>query len=153
MGAYSRKLATISMQMMGKCHREVHVQKAGRRTEMCTVMHAAPACAETWEQILFAFNRPSWKHIGKNVPKQQLGCECFSHTLSGKQQWPTVSLTNRAHSLPQSTDSTVTFHFLTGHEDEVDSHFIATSVTFLYSFPDTAQNVLPRIIAFIYYLT
>lgn len=64
-----------------------------------------------------------------------------------------MSLTDRAHSLPQSTDSTVTFHFLTGHEDEVDSHFIATSVTFLYAFPDTAQNVLPPIITFIYYLT
>lgn len=104
--------------------------------------HACSSCLrrDMWEQIRSAFSRPSWKHIGKKVPKQRLGCERFSHTLSGKQQWPTVSLTDRAHSLPQSTDSTVTFHFLTGHEDEVDSHFIATSVTFLYTFPDNSTE-------------
>lgn len=49
-----------------------------------------------------------------------------------------MSLTDRVHLLARSTDTIVTFHFLTGHEDEVDGHFIATSVTFLYTFPHTA---------------
>jgi hypothetical protein len=42
---------------------------------------------------------------------------------------------------------------LTGHEDEIYSLFIATILTFLYTFPHIAENVLPPIIAFIYYLT
>jgi hypothetical protein len=107
----------------------------------CHSVQLLPMLSCVWEQMRSACYCPSWKHTWKKVLKQPPWCcgyVCLSHLLSGKQQWPTVSLTDSTHSLPQSTASTVTFHFLTGHEDEVDSHFIATSVTFLYTRPDTA---------------
>lgn len=93
---------------------------------------------------------------GKKVLKQPLLCCLY---FSPYPFWEVVmtcsyNVFNSHGTLTFSnTGCTKIFHFLTGHEDEVYSLFIAIILTFLYTCSHIAQNMLPPIISFIYYLT